>query len=38
LIAFIDSTGHLALAVVNGSAKKRLRADVGTEVEVIVGE
>ncbi len=38
LIAFIDSTGHLALAVVNGSAKERLRADVGTEVEVIVGE
>jgi len=35
LIATIDSTGHLALAVVNGSAAEKLNADKGTQVTMI---
>jgi S-adenosyl-L-methionine hydrolase (adenosine-forming) len=37
LIAFIDSTGHLAVALVNGSAREKLKADVGTEVKIVMG-
>ncbi len=36
LIATIDSTGHLAIALVNGSAAEYLGSDVGTAVEVII--
>lgn len=36
LIATIDSTGALAVAVVNGSAAARVGADVGNEVRVIL--
>jgi hypothetical protein len=35
VIAFIDSTGHLAIAVVNGSAKQKLGAGVGDTVEIV---
>jgi len=34
LIATIDSTGSLAISVVNGNAAKRLKADIGTAVQV----
>ena len=34
LIATIDSSGALAISVVNGNAAKRLNADIGTRVEV----
>jgi len=35
LIAMVDSTGHIAIAVVNGSAAERLNASSGTCVEII---
>ncbi len=38
VIAFIDSTAHLAIAVVNGSAKQKLGAGVGTNVEVVMND
>jgi putative phosphoesterase len=38
LIATIDSRGMLAISVVNGSAKDRLNADVGSMVQIIFGE
>jgi len=34
LVAIIDSTGHLAIAEVNGNAAKRLHADLNTPVTV----
>ncbi len=34
LIAYIDSSAHLAIAVVNGSAQRLLNSSVGTSVEV----
>jgi S-adenosylmethionine hydrolase len=34
LIAYIDSSGHLAMAVVNGSAQQLLKCHVGESVEV----
>ncbi|MEA3327803.1 MAG: SAM-dependent chlorinase/fluorinase [Chloroflexota bacterium] len=37
LIATIDSSNSLAIAEVNGSAKQRLNAEIGTRVDVIVG-
>jgi S-adenosyl-L-methionine hydrolase (adenosine-forming) len=36
LIATVDSSGSLAISVVNGSAAKMLEADLGTRVDVIV--
>lgn len=33
LIATIDSTGSMAISVVNGNAAKRLKANIGTEVQ-----
>ena len=36
LIATIDSSATLAISVVNGNASKRLDADIGTQVEVIL--
>ncbi len=36
LIATVDSTGSLAISVVNGSAAERLNADLGTPVDVII--
>ncbi len=36
LIANVDSTGNLAISVVNGNAAQRLKADMGTPVEVII--
>jgi hypothetical protein len=36
LIANVDSTGNLAISVVNGNAAERLKADMGTPVEVII--
>ncbi len=38
LIATIDSTGALAVSVVNGNAASRLGADIGTPVTVILDE
>jgi S-adenosylmethionine hydrolase len=35
LIALIDSSGSLAISVVNGSAAKLLKADVGDKIEVL---
>ena len=35
LIAIIDSSGFLAVSVVNGDASKKLEADIGDRVEVI---
>ncbi len=37
LIATIDSSGALAISVVNGNAQESLGADIGTPVEVIMG-
>lgn len=37
LIAFIDSTGHLAIAEVNGDAARRLHINTGAEVFVEIG-
>jgi S-adenosylmethionine hydrolase len=37
LIAFIDSTGHLAIAEVNGDAARRLHINIGAEVFVEIG-
>jgi S-adenosylmethionine hydrolase len=34
-IAYIDSSGHLAIAVVNGSAQARLQCSVGQPVDVV---
>ncbi len=34
LIAYIDSSGHLAVALVNGSAQQTLNCQVGTPVEI----
>jgi len=36
LIATIDSSAALAISVVNGDASKRLDADIGTQVEVVL--
>jgi S-adenosylmethionine hydrolase len=38
LIATIDSTGHLAISVTNGSAQERLGAKVGTPVAVLLND
>jgi|GEM_PF-9011 len=38
LIATIDSTGSLAISVVNGSAAERLKVDVGTPLKVTMKE
>jgi S-adenosylmethionine hydrolase len=37
LVALYGSSGNLIVSVVNGSAAKNLQAQVGDEVEVIVG-
>ncbi len=37
LVALIGADGELAISVVNGSAAKRLKAQVGTQVDVIIG-
>jgi S-adenosylmethionine hydrolase len=34
-IAYIDSSGHLAIAVVNGSAQAELQCSVGQPVDVV---
>ncbi len=36
LIATVDSTGALAISVVQGSAAQTLKADIGTPVEIVV--
>ncbi len=36
LIAMIDSSGHLAISIVNGSAAEKLQAEVGTIIAVIL--
>lgn len=38
LVAFIDSSGKLAVAVVNGSAARRLQAGIGQPVELLEQE
>jgi S-adenosylmethionine hydrolase len=38
LIAYIDSSGHLAIAVVNGSAQQLLKCRVGDSVEVAASQ
>jgi S-adenosylmethionine hydrolase len=38
LIAYMDSSGHLAIAVVNGSAQQLLRCHVGDSIQVAISQ